>query len=98
MTDFTPGPWSYEPGDLDDHYIMAGGLLAVTEGIEPKSEDEANARLIAAAPELLEGLVTARELVQTFLIAGDPDEHTRQRLEIIERVCNQGLARLEGRA
>ncbi len=58
----TPGPWrSYEPVALDyrpQHITNGESLVAVCAGGGPKraiigSEERANARLIAAAPDLL---------------------------------------------
>lgn len=54
MASHTPGPWTYEPaGDSDgemigiDHFVMAGDV----EMACPRTE--ADARLIAAAPDML---------------------------------------------
>lgn len=67
MTKHAPGPWRYE-ADMDgDHAIWGSNntLLAVTDGWErsqyqtprTREEDEANARLIAAAPDLFDYIV-----------------------------------------
>lgn len=56
---------------------------------------EASTPLISAAPGMFIALVTARELVETFLDAGNPDESTRVRLEIIEKVMSNGLEHFE---
>lgn len=58
---FTKGPWRVDP-DKNGYYDVipeSGNGMAVVgcEGID----NEANARLIAAAPELLEALVKARQ-------------------------------------
>lgn len=63
-----------------------------------RSDAEYIVRAVNSHEELLEALATARELVRTFLMAGDPDEHTRLRLEIIEKVCHRGLNKAEGRS
>ena len=59
MTQHTPGPWNYsKPEFADGRYsIYANGPLATTAS-EADYGDSAlpNARLIAAAPELLEAL------------------------------------------
>ena len=49
MTKHTPGPWRYlvDPEGKFGIYPEGGGFLAITD-------HEANARLIAAVPELLE--------------------------------------------
>lgn len=62
----TPGPWSLriEEGHAEvgyrEIYVEAGGVdLAIIygdESVKPWAEDRANARLIAAAPELLEAV------------------------------------------
>jgi hypothetical protein len=54
MTDYTPGPWHYEttgPGLLG---AFAGDDLIA--GVASSDNQEANARLIAAAPDLLAAL------------------------------------------
>lgn len=52
----TPGPWIYYPNA--DYFLVDGGP-GQTRGIA-KTYDEDNAALIAAAPELLEALKTAK--------------------------------------
>jgi hypothetical protein len=57
---FTPGPWTHQrsPSDTCDYEVCAEELLVAGEyGIE----DEANARLIAAAPEQNAALIEARD-------------------------------------
>ena len=72
MSKHTPGPWTFsqsaEYGDTrfyvaqaegapyTPHYSDVATLIAETVNDERKSIQEANARLIAAAPELLEAL------------------------------------------
>lgn len=48
----TPGPWSV---DVHKNIVASGGLVAFP-GIRAGFNQEANARLIAAAPELLAAL------------------------------------------
>ncbi|MEL6237049.1 MAG: hypothetical protein AAFO57_00270 [Pseudomonadota bacterium] len=57
---FTPGPWSLW-GKADPSQVIAcdGGFVAQTVG----GNDEANARLIAAAPELLEAVEAAIQCI-----------------------------------
>jgi hypothetical protein len=49
----TPGPWTFDKDNLN---IYANGMVAETYGHTHNGERHANARLIAAAPELLEAL------------------------------------------
>ena len=58
MMKHTPGPWRLEIDD-DDYCIMSGNnhLIAIIEGMVGEyDKDEHDARLIAAAPSLLEAL------------------------------------------
>jgi hypothetical protein len=58
----TPGPWEIAGpngyGDIDGHRVRdpRGYILAVAIGDVPELSPEANARLIASAPDLLEAL------------------------------------------
>lgn len=54
-TKHTPGPWTYEPGDS----MECGGIWAPARMVCDFIEDpnEADARLIAAAPDLLESMM-----------------------------------------
>jgi hypothetical protein len=59
MSKHTPGPWAVGP-DLEVFYALNGveitRPLKLTSMAGRTEEDRANARLIAAAPELLEAL------------------------------------------
>lgn len=58
-TKHTPGPWAWLTGQDGRHSVaQAGTLASIAElrGLAPEQELEANARLIAAAPALLEAL------------------------------------------
>jgi hypothetical protein len=68
-TKHTPGPWHVD-GDMirnnpDQHYSHSKWLVRLIprdEGVErSQQEDDANARLIAAAPDLLEALLDLLE-------------------------------------
>lgn len=56
MTQHTPGPWTYN--QLGDIFGPDNKAIATTDAV-PKTfnNDMANARLIAAAPELLEAAI-----------------------------------------
>jgi hypothetical protein len=63
MSTHTPGPWRTR--NVDDHMYLdadtwdAFARVVVVVDDEPDPEGEANARLIAAAPEMLEALKEA---------------------------------------
>jgi len=54
----TPGPWVIDPcwDILGNTYDGNGMVCQITTDAVPRDEAEANARLIAAAPDLLEAL------------------------------------------
>lgn len=69
----TPGPWSFDEGG-DDHVKVGGTRLASPCAVHP--EWKANARLIAAAPDLLEALSRAADefdLILQRLRDGQPE-------------------------
>ena len=63
MADFTPGPWRYWRANKSRSYrIFAGGFPLAninSAGSRSATAPNANARLIAAAPELYEALLMA---------------------------------------
>lgn len=76
MTDtkHTPGPWFVMDYDDNVHQVAisdetATRYLAVIDNSD--ETDQANARLIAAAPELLEALANTRASLQEYF--GDED-------------------------
>ena len=76
-TSHTPGPWNLCSGDAGNHfniesreYVNDGFEIAKLRGPDRK----ANARLIAAAPELLEAL--QRILAIHCPLTGDPSHET----------------------
>lgn len=65
----TPGPWKAESVKSDRHTlvykrIMAGKEAVAFAGVYKEHSAEANARLIAAAPELLEVLKGAESVIR----------------------------------
>lgn len=83
MAKHTRGPWQILPEEVDKPYIrirgtMLGGrfkvanvLTPVYEGVHEREAEEtrANARLIAAAPDLLEALEAAYPIIERELYA-----------------------------
>ncbi|SRR5579885_2448370 len=73
---FTPGPWEYRRDkETDRHYVGCGIYCIVNDAFATREtkncgqvEREANARLIAAAPELYEAL---KQLVEQYGLMPD---------------------------
>lgn len=82
---FTPGPWWYqEQSDAYTHIVRAGERRFITQLSQDRSGTaEANARLIAAAPELyaalLEMMVVAEDRLSEYDVEGDECEIKSER-------------------
>ena len=68
MSKHTPGPWAPgHPGQDDDRHVVCslseGWSVVALQADPAKYEPEADARLIAAAPELLESLETLHSIL-----------------------------------
>jgi hypothetical protein len=112
---FTPGPWSIcfpndnpgidgangeysiiiygEPGDPKDQCGIQG---------RTKEEQHANARLIAAAPDLLEAAKDAENEIENAIVGLTTNplayaEAIKQRLERTLETCRAAIAKAEGR-
>jgi len=110
----TPGPWKVEVWDYSHatpprkelNVQSAKNLLATlqcdhdenNEFIVPKAEAEANARLIAAAPDLLAALVSIEGLL--FEAHSDIPEEMRARRDVNSALtrARAAIAQAEGRA
>jgi hypothetical protein len=58
MNAHTPGPWETSPSDWIIRGYDAHPVTAIDYAVTPRAEADANARLIAAAPDLYEALHT----------------------------------------
>jgi hypothetical protein len=84
MNKFTPGPWNatkFNPvtGDIDDMYLyVEPGIAVIERNVKGRDQhDTANARLIAAAPDLLDALEACRNELASMIDmhnAQDPDD------------------------
>lgn len=80
QTKHTPGPWRIGENAMGDpHTIWAaqpgmsvGGVFDSSYGEDapPRKQANANARLIAAAPELLDALVLVERIIEKHRLAG----------------------------
>jgi hypothetical protein len=70
-TKFTKGPWHFEgPDQFGDYNIheppVRAVVAAVISNLRESEEIAANARLVAAAPELYEALIEMRRVFRPF--------------------------------
>lgn len=109
---WTPGPWDYRPGEYDDWGWIRGGPGGMTIGHahSPLDDDEANrhraaktdpweanARLMAAAPELYAALA-AFNLKEEMILSGTANSLTlRVPLDAIRKAA-AALAKARGEA
>jgi len=73
-TEHTPGPWNFSHGRISSraHQTSKDLRLTVIADLDMENdshgEQEANARLIAAAPELLEAMQHALDVMEIFKV------------------------------
>jgi hypothetical protein len=85
MNKHTPGPWKigkplisnvkHNRGIYCNHGTPDEWMIVEVQGCGQDSECGANARLIAAAPDMLEALKTAQ--VRIFMLEGESDEYNK---------------------
>lgn len=68
MPKYCPPPWRYDKDNLN---VYGAGMIAQTFGHSHNGEREANARLIAAAPDLLDGAKRVLALLNEGKIVRD---------------------------
>lgn len=82
MNKHTPGPWDADEEDFSIYQIETSDQIAEVFSHHPPEELEANARLIAAAPELLEALIELTEYSGgAFCVCDDP--HVMDRVKAV---------------
>ncbi len=96
----TPGPWHCTPeADLPRIGVYAGKddeddeaiICDVTdEDLKVDGENEANARLIAAAPDLLEALEIVQNGINGSLVHGIPEKLERRIKAAIAKATGEG--------
>mgnify|MGYP001809970154 CR=1 FL=1 len=91
MSTQTPGPWVAHNKTV---WVMESfdqdriGVIANTNSGRPDGEDEANARLIASAPDMLDAIADIAAIT-----TGDVTEDT---LAEIQGICRAALAKAKG--
>lgn len=104
MSKHTPGPWTVQRIDIDCGIIQWAielpdmRVIAHTGADVSVAQDKANARLIAAAPEMLQAL---KEIVFEFECqydtANEPEGvMEKARLKVIKQ-CKKAIAKAEGK-
>jgi hypothetical protein len=93
MSGYTPGPWQFNLNIIsaENEVLAAGGWpICVTDG-STEEEAEANALLIAAAPELLEALEAVLVAWQPWIRARDEaqDSTERKARDVIRKARRQ---------
>lgn len=105
MSKHTPGPWEVgggekggEPGyvycdnDLGSAVAIVFGIPALRWSVFPREEEEANARLIAASPKLLEACKSAEEWLSGWASASPYIEVIRAAIQQAEGPADDGKA------
>ena len=93
----TPGPWklnSLDSGTNDDGTIIGPNNTVITADIFGRNaeEAEANAHLIEAAPDMLNALKEAVELLESYLTDADREASPKGRWPVIRAA----IAKAEG--
>jgi len=100
MSTHTPGPWQLHKSD--DTLVIGSDCREVAEACGDYTEEaewprmEANARLIAAAPDLLSALKDARESIEA--LANMVSDATQFRQDVSDDLAriNAAIAKAEG--
>lgn len=71
---FTPGPWSLRPTEDNGHYVMGTSSPGISHAVAEVHSGKENARLIAAAPDLLEALREWDEYMNELDRTSDPND------------------------
>lgn len=96
MSGHTPGPWVWDDNLEDLRPLWEMGMSQGFGYIDwlDQSSKEANARLIAAAPDMLKALKTARHRIECLYVSGDADGP----VDAWTVEIDEAIARAEGRS
>jgi hypothetical protein len=95
----TPGPWELNGDTITgkDTDLNRSPIATVSHFYRNREIDQANARLIAAAPELLEALEQAKNWIYTHLDSMNEGQKTVHDMKVLHD-CWDAIAKAEGRA
>jgi len=95
----TPGPWIVDGVDITTEGSKDFVTVAIVETSKPVEVVHANARIIAAAPELLEALKLAHSLLENMLEQEEYEVSSEvgEAIENIQETIMNALAKAEGR-
>lgn len=107
MIEYTPGPWELGGETIDNQYplrrydTIIGLIFSWADGNNATYREAlANARLIAAAPDLLEALIAARQAlaltVSCWLCKDDMNHDDEQRIQSVRALVRAAIARATG--
>ncbi len=101
MSTHTPGPWHVAKGGLGREIRADDGpfIASVYDHTFTYGERNANACLIAAAPELLEALIKLTNESAGFLAMPDPDAHGHTNRAVLRdriRLAQDAIAKAGG--
>ncbi len=86
----TPGPWRIERYEDGSKAIAPSeGFVVCTMAVVPPERIEANARLIAAAPELLDACKKLHDALSSFMEGTDEEDYARMASEDPEEAPNR---------
>lgn len=97
----TPGPWETKRAATPEAFPQFGVYAengnghdlahVVSHGTARHAETEANARLIAAAPEMLEALRNVAEIMSGA-------DYSHVKADMVRAICRRAISKAEGRA
>lgn len=94
MSAHTPGPWRYKPGDKYAHVVGGNPEIGIADCAQDRPDSpewQANARLIAAAPQLLEALRDMKAKLEHAALRND-----RQYIRDMIDACDAAIAAATG--
>ena len=92
MEQHTPGPWTADWDDSGQWYVNIGGLSVSGNALRGDSGncvESANARLIAAAPELLEAVLAC-----SMILGLPPEDDDKGHIRAARKLATHAIAKV----